>query len=783
MRSNFNKLPLLCILSLLTFVGCVKNNNSSSDNGSSNSSDNQSNNIHLDEIIDYVDNKVESGDQFDYQGNYIAPELIIDGELKDPQWAQASEELVFGETKNAKMKIYRGNDALFCFFTVEDIDIETIGNNNGDDVTKGDSVEVYFDFKNDASNKPNSDDIQINIGAHGKTRIFVGSNGQWGSWNGLLDYSILINGTLNNNKDVDVGYTVELMIPYSQVGIDKNSIFGVTCGHVQRGLDSVNDTLPYTWGGLIVDNNFVDPQSPKAYLLSMGNNFYSKGKEPIGNIKVSGKVVDLDNKPLENAKIKIGGKETTTGTDGRYYISDLDSLLVSNIEISKDGYQLLNKEIVYSSLKSDSGEVKFNYCLLKNNEAKEINLTGTVKNPVYGEMNEVMVSSKTENVITNDKGEFSINVIPSYDLTLTLEKDGFKNSVNEIDINSLVGKSEIDLGVLSLYSPSSSTQFGGERGTQLVNAEIYRGFDGIHFLFKTEHSIINGDKIELFIDTEHSFHGRDKTDYRIDFDSDGNIFIENYGNGTNNIPSASGIKNKTHLNGTTYYMEVMVPYTFLGILSGDVIGVSFGIYDSKILEWNGWGFAASGFEDYVAPEYSDQYVRIGADNLLYRTLNNTDVVRRVSGKILDSNNNPIASATVNGKFVNSDGSFLLLATQDNFEITIEASGFKSITKIIATNEFVDGVYSNNFVLTKVEAVVKGTCNVNGTKVYLQSDPNVFTFVENGKYEIIVPTTSNAKLVFQKDGYQEKIVSIGKLSLVQSAEENTYVEKNIVLEVI
>ena len=186
--------------------------------------------------------------------------------------------------------IYRGERALFCFFTVKDPDIQTVGDNNGDDVTKGDSVEIYFDFKNDATRKPESDDIQINIGAHGKTRIFVGTNGEWGSWNGLLDYQVELDGTLNNNKDTDNGYSVELMIPYSEIGIDQDSVFGVTVGHVARGVDSTAEGLQYTWGGIDYDGNFIDPQSPQAYILLVGKKFYSRGNEPTGPIDIVGKV-------------------------------------------------------------------------------------------------------------------------------------------------------------------------------------------------------------------------------------------------------------------------------------------------------------------------------------------------------------------------------------------------------------------------------------------------------------------------------------------------------------
>ena len=41
-------------------------------------------------------------------------------------------------------------------------------------------------------------------------------------------------------------------------------------------------------------------------------------------------------------------------------------------------------------------------------------------------------------------------------------------------------------------------------------------------------------------------------------------------------------------------------------------------------------------------------------------------------------------------------------------------------------------------LSLAKAVINGTCNVDGVKVYLESNPSVCTYVENGKYEITLP---------------------------------------------
>ena len=132
-------------------------------------------------IVDYETNKQPGNDSFNYPGNYIEPELKVDGLQNEKEWETASPVVKYGLRNQASMQLYRGSTALYAFFHVEDQDIQTVGNSNGDDVTHSDSIEVYFDFQNDGASKPQTDDIQINISANGRTRIFVGTGDGWGT--------------------------------------------------------------------------------------------------------------------------------------------------------------------------------------------------------------------------------------------------------------------------------------------------------------------------------------------------------------------------------------------------------------------------------------------------------------------------------------------------------------------------------------------------------------------------------------------------------------------------
>ncbi len=740
-------------------------------------------------IVDYNPEKTPSGDAFDFDGNYTPPELDIDGLDDDEQYQNASPELTFGSKNQAKVKLYRGNEALFCFFKVADVDLETVGNNNGDDVTKGDSVEIYFDFKNDGASKPQSDDIQINIGAHGKTRIFVGSSGTWGNWNGLLDYEVKLDGTLNDNTDVDNGYQIELMIPYSQVGIDKNSTFGVSLGCVARGKDSTHDTLPYTWGGLTYEGNFIDPQNPSLYVTYKGNKFYSHDAVPVDNLQVYGTLKDQSGTVLPNTTVDINGTEVKTDENGKYTLSDVNSENDIVIRVEKDGYESYTETITSSEIRYvKNGKLEKNIILFDQSKTVEVTLTGKVKNPSRGAVSSANIKVNDDTSLSSEDGSFSVKTTLKPEMNLIVTKDGFKDSTTKLDILSLVGKDTVDLEDVALYSYPSHVSFGGARGIAKVEADVYRGFDGIHFDFTSTQNMTNGDHVELFLDTKTSFHGRDTTDYRIDFKADNGIAIVNFGDGSNNIVSTSGITNNTYLEKTTYHMDTMIPYSFLSIDSSEIIGFSLGVWSQSLNDWDGFSYEGNGFAPYVAPEYTDQYLRLDMDNNLYRASSNEVTACKVTGFVVDSALTPLSTATVNGTQVNSDGSFSLALLKEATPLTIKCNGYSDKVISLSESDLSSSSYSlGNIILTKSVVTVEGT--VQDASGNLLSDVTVSITPEgvttttgtDGKYSFAeISTGSNITITFTKDGYTTVTKKVSTILLKQQAEKGESYSYNAVM---
>lgn len=129
---------------------------------------------------DYSPDKQPGDGAFDHDGNYSVPELTIDGKGDDAQWKAITSPLTrFGREDAVSVKVYRGESAIFFLFEVRDTVLLTYGEANDDTVTKSDSIEVYLDTMADGGTKPQSDDYQINLGIHGKTRIMQGSGSEW----------------------------------------------------------------------------------------------------------------------------------------------------------------------------------------------------------------------------------------------------------------------------------------------------------------------------------------------------------------------------------------------------------------------------------------------------------------------------------------------------------------------------------------------------------------------------------------------------------------------------
>lgn len=161
--------------------------------------------------------------------------IKIDGKLDEPAWAKAGDTGAFVNVGSGKpdkgfpvqgsAKVLWNDQALYVAFDVKDKDV--IGGFKKTDkdpqLWTKDTVEIMIDPDGDGDNKDYYE-IQVNpqnlvfdsrFDDYNKPK--GGKDGPFGhqDWSAKLTSAVVVNGTLDKSDDKDVGYTVEMAIPWS----------------------------------------------------------------------------------------------------------------------------------------------------------------------------------------------------------------------------------------------------------------------------------------------------------------------------------------------------------------------------------------------------------------------------------------------------------------------------------------------------------------------------------------------------------------------------------------
>lgn len=122
-----------------------------------------------------------------------------------------------------------------------------------------DAVEVFIDPKGDGGTRFGSDDYRIAVNLRG---VVADSRGLWdghAAWDGHAGVQVRVEGTVGFNSDLDRGYTVELFIPWADLGITPTAgtVLGLDVAVDDRDLPE--DGYQYSdWAGLL---DFNRPQA------------------------------------------------------------------------------------------------------------------------------------------------------------------------------------------------------------------------------------------------------------------------------------------------------------------------------------------------------------------------------------------------------------------------------------------------------------------------------------------------------------------------------------------
>ena len=298
----------------------------------------------------YVPPYTEGEGDFDFESNAFSADVTLDGKLDDARWGQ--EDVVtlgtwddtdvqsgeygaivcdandYAGSKRAVIRMFRGTVGFHFGFEVRDTDVTYLKQEDGDSAIWSDNILVNLCTAIDGATIPMSDDYYFLVTAYGNYCFRRGANaaGMWGAWSGVLDYE----AALHTEGDNVVGFGVELVVPYAQLGLDKDSPIGVTFRSCDR-VTALNAMVEREWyykGGAHPFN------TPNDYIIwGEDNALYSYYDYAMPPVTVNGRLLDyVTGEPL--AAVRIG--ETTTDANGAFTLENVNANIDLTLTASGD---------------------------------------------------------------------------------------------------------------------------------------------------------------------------------------------------------------------------------------------------------------------------------------------------------------------------------------------------------------------------------------------------------------------------------------------------------------
>jgi len=186
-----------------------------------------------------------------------ASAITVDGSLGE--WSGATAVQFSGLSNRATAYLLWDATNLYVAFQVSDSQLNATRTARDDGgIYLDDSVEIYIDTLNDRATVMQTDDYQFLVNLNNAQADLRGTGtGKDPAWNGTWRSAVRLQGTLNANTDTDSGYTVEIAIPWAQIGVTPVS-------GMSFGIDlAVNDSDPssfdyFDWAG-IAPKAFAQP--------------------------------------------------------------------------------------------------------------------------------------------------------------------------------------------------------------------------------------------------------------------------------------------------------------------------------------------------------------------------------------------------------------------------------------------------------------------------------------------------------------------------------------------
>ena len=189
-----------------------------------------------------------------------AAPITVDGVLNE--WSGAPAAQFSGRSNSATAYLQWDDTNLYVAFQVTDPRLNaTRTARDAGDIYLDDSVEVYVGTAYDRASTMQPDDYQFLVNLNNAQGDLRGTGaGKDAGWNAIWQSAVRLQGTLNANADTDGGYTVEIAIPWAQIGV-------IPVSGMVLGIElAVNDSDPastpssdhFDWAG-IAPNSYAQP--------------------------------------------------------------------------------------------------------------------------------------------------------------------------------------------------------------------------------------------------------------------------------------------------------------------------------------------------------------------------------------------------------------------------------------------------------------------------------------------------------------------------------------------
>ena len=287
-------------------------------------------------------NKSEGNSDFDFPSNSFSADVKLDGFLDDERWAGedvislgswndadaesgeygaiVSDTADYVHSKRAIIKMFRGNVGFHFGFEVKDDDVAYLSLEDGDPAIWTDNILVNLCTAIDGGVVPMSDDYYFIVTAFGNNCFRRGANvaGTWGAWSGVLDYEASLHYA-DDGKTV-TGFGVELVVPYTQIGLKKDSPVGVTFRSCDR-VSASNSMIEREWWYKGDTHHF---NTPNTYIVWGGDNrLYEYYDYKMPDVTVKGTAVDyITGEALAGVTFDEG---VTTDRNGNFVMENVDA--------------------------------------------------------------------------------------------------------------------------------------------------------------------------------------------------------------------------------------------------------------------------------------------------------------------------------------------------------------------------------------------------------------------------------------------------------------------------